>query len=134
VPALRPRSNRPTGAVLQLASMEVIRLQPRKARARVVPEGLTRCPVCRGFRGRALFPKFDEPPGFATFEATVRCWCDGLRCGACGKGRMHQPTTNYYDTRSGSLIHVPYFMGMAPCSKCGQRDWRQLSNNWRDDA
>jgi hypothetical protein len=104
--------------------MEVTQLEPETIPARVAPEGLTRCPVCRELRGRALFP---DPGHHGMFsEGTATCWCDGYRCGACGKGRVHQPISDYYDERSGHLIHVAYFMGMAPCGRCGEKDWRQV--------
>lgn len=82
-----------------------------------------RCPVCDELRGRALFP---DPPLYETFsEATALCWCDGLVCAACGRGRIHKPISDYVDKRSGHLIHVAYFMGATPCSKCGKTAWRE---------
>lgn len=125
MPAQRRRSNRPPGAVLMLASMEVTQLEPETTPAKTAPEGLTRCPVCGELRGRALFP---DPPHHKTFsEATASCWCDGLLCGTCGKGRIHRPISNYYDERSGRLISVPYFRALAPCPRCGKTNWQQAT-------
>jgi len=110
--------------------MEVTQLEPETNPAKMAPEGLARCPVCGELRGRALFP---EPPNHTTFSAaTASCWCDGLVCGACGKDRIHRPISNYYDERSGHLIHVPYFRAMASCDECGKKDWRQVGDTRPD--
>jgi len=71
---------------------------------------------------------FSDPPNHsAVSEATASCLCDGLVCGACGKGRIHRPISNYYDEESGHLIHVPYFRASAPCPECGVKDWRAVN-------
>jgi hypothetical protein len=89
-----------------------------------IPDGLTRCPVCGELRGRAMFP--DPPDGATSSEATASCLCDGLVCGACDRGHIHRPISNYYDEASGKLIHVPYFMGLRRCPECDATDWQPV--------
>jgi hypothetical protein len=86
-----------------------------------IPPGLTRCPVCGEYRGstRARRTDRNEPPDASELDdvIAVRCVCEGIPCRSCGK-KMHRPISNYYDERTGTIWHVPYFRGMFPCGEC----------------
>lgn len=96
----------------------------------LAPEGLTRCLVCGELRGRAMFT--DRPDHATASEASASCLCDGLVCGACGEGRIHQPISGYYDEASGHLISVPYFRALVTCRSCGESDWQQVGRSDRE--
>ncbi len=80
-----------------------------------VPEGLETCPTCGEFRGVTQIVDED-----GSQRVAVSCLCDGVVCTRCRKGRRHRPISNYYDERSGKVIHVPHFTGWATCPECGQ--------------
>jgi len=91
----------------------------------LIPPGLTRCPVCGEYRGYTLARhlQWNEPLDASerddVFE--VKCICEGISCRRCGK-MMHRPISNYYDERTNSVWHVPYFVGMVSlCRECRSR-------------
>ena len=89
----------------------------------VIPDGLSRCSVCNELKGELLLEEDTGPQ-----RAPVRCLCDGLICGKCGRERIHRPTSNYYDEKLQHLWHVPYFTAMLRrCSRCGAQNWLETS-------
>jgi|SRR5215208_3247455 len=91
-------------------------------RARRIPPGLTRCPVCGEYRGSTLARHIDcnEPLDASELDDVfeVKCICEGIPCRRCGK-RRHRPISNYYEERTNQIWHVPYFVGMSPyCGEC----------------
>ena len=88
-------------------------------RAKPIPPGLTRCPVCSEYRGSTLARhlNWNATPYEPDEVILVRCICDGILCRRCGK-KMHRPISNYYDEEANKIWHVPYFMGMFPCREC----------------
>lgn len=80
-----------------------------------VPDGLARCPTCGETRGVTRI--VDE---YGSEPVTVSCLCDGVVCTRCRKERRHRPISNYYDEKSGKVLHAPHFTGWRTCSECGQ--------------
>jgi hypothetical protein len=89
--------------------------------AGLAPRGLIRCEVCGEWRGSGVAP--DPPDGATVSTAKISCLCDGLVCGNCGQERIHRPVSDRYDEESGTVWHLPYFMGLKNCRVCGARDW-----------
>lgn len=79
-----------------------------------LPPGLFRCERCETIRGTTWGPKHDG--GVGPWKST--CLCEGIVCRRCGKGRIRRPISDYYSPKDGYFWHVPYFMGMAGCSRC----------------
>jgi hypothetical protein len=82
---------------------------------------LFRCDRCGEWSGiidRRLLPAREPSRGGPL--TSVLCRCDGPLCRRCGKYRIHRPISNYYDDADGSVWHVPYFAGLAPCPACRQ--------------
>jgi ribosomal protein S14 len=89
-----------------------------------IPEGLTRCDRCGELKGTFLYAAWYDPEPRPT---PVRCVCDGIECRVCGRrAAVHRPLSNYYVEDQGVVIHVPYFMGMAPtCHACRKEESRR---------
>jgi hypothetical protein len=89
----------------------------------LVPEGLSRCPICDEYKGvMALGHLTGFSSSIYRFEdsstpLTVQCICDGILCRTCNKNRIHRPISNTWDERGG-FGHMPYFAAMMPCKDC----------------
>jgi len=96
------------------------RLGRAVSRATVLPVGLRICETC------------GDPRGTTPDGAVAACWCSGLVCNRCG-GRARRPITDYFDPKSGSWVHVPYFSLMAhrcvvpPGRTPGPKGWTHLT-------
>lgn len=74
-----------------------------------VPNGLSRCPICSGWKGQCL----DPSPTFHGQLMTVVCRCENdNRCARCYRFLAERKlNANYYKESDGSIWHVPGFMG-----------------------
>jgi uncharacterized protein YlaI len=83
----------------------------------LLPEGLVRCRRCGQARGETFRVLASEP---VQFKST--CLCEGIRCNRCQRKRIPRPISDYFDPKSGSWLHVPYFVGMLKtCGPCRKR-------------
>jgi len=84
-----------------------------------IPEGLYKCEKCDEYKGKV---KVDPNNMLSVDELgkalTVSCLCGGVLCPQCKKNKIHRPISNSYDEKSNTIVHWPYFTGMAGCEKC----------------
>lgn len=82
-----------------------------------VPNGLTRCAACAGWKGECL----DPSPRFWGKVMRVHCPCDNWnRCARCGQTlHTHRLNANCYAESDGQIWHVPGFAGLS--HRCSDR-------------
>ena len=82
-----------------------------------LPSGLYQCDECGEVRGTTYGGRDDGTVG--PWKST--CLCEGLECKHCGERTIRRPISNYYHLADGRFWHVPYFMAMATCPRCGEK-------------
>ena len=68
---------------------------------------LQRCVECGEYRGNTI----DDGE-----ELRVDCICHGTPCSRCGVASVHRPISNYFDSVSREIVHVPHFKSI--CAGC----------------
>lgn len=76
-----------------------------------VPKGLTRCPVCRDWIGRCLWP---DPLMWHKGTTRVSCRCEANLCSKCGEPIYeYRLGGNVYDESRDRIQHIPgMFFGL----------------------
>jgi hypothetical protein len=85
-----------------------------RASVRPLPVGLRICKACEEVRGTT-------PAGDVS-----ACYCSGMVCNRCD-GRVRRPITNYYDARSATWVHVPFFHLLSHRCRLVEGDPREVA-------
>jgi len=92
---------------------EILELAGRQPNG--VPKGLARCPLCRDWIGRCLWP---DPLKWHLGPTRVSCRCEANLCDFCGEPRYeYRLGSNIYDEASQEVVHVPGLAGYT--HRCG---------------
>lgn len=89
--------------------------------------GLIKCPTCEEYKGkvnaRELNWENDSSYKSSDQQIGISCLCQGILCPKCGKNRIHRPVSNFFNSKSNTVEHWPYFTGMMGCREC-----REINN------
>ena len=91
---------------------------------RIIPAGLTRCPICGEYKGKVRAGDLNNKWLSADPKKLIGviCLCYGILCKRCGRNKIHRPISNEYDEATNKVWHIPYFGECIPCAECRKEE------------